>query len=126
PHRLELRLRHAVAAGEQCHLVAERHELVGEISHHALAAAVEFWRHGLHEGCDLGNLHMESLPTTGVAAIEQGDALWCRWFPCGPQRRLRQPTAEREANWLRRMNACHIAPAVEPATRRHAEALIEG
>src|SRR5260221_13534952 len=56
-HRRQPGARYRIAAGEERDVVAERDEFLGETRHDPLRPAVEFWRHGLVEGGNLGNSH---------------------------------------------------------------------
>ena len=56
-HRLQFRTRYGIAAGEQRHVVAHGHQLVGQECHDALGAAIQLRRHGFRERRDLGNAH---------------------------------------------------------------------
>ncbi len=56
-HRRQAGARQRIAAGEEGDVVAQRDELLGQTRHDPLRAAVEFRRHGLVEGGNLGNSH---------------------------------------------------------------------
>src|SRR5262249_44257348 len=53
---------HRIAAGEQGHVVAEPHQLLRQVGDDALGAAIEPGRNALHQGGDLRNSHVMSLP----------------------------------------------------------------
>ena len=57
PHRHQSRACLGVRRGEQGHVMPQIDEGVGQVGHHALGAAVQPWRHGFVQRCDLGDLH---------------------------------------------------------------------
>src|SRR5215469_5131693 len=59
-HWLELGRGHGIAAGEERHLMAERHEFFGQPGNHALGPPIEFRRDCLRQRCNLGNTHRDT------------------------------------------------------------------
>ena len=77
--RHQIRRRDRIAAREQRHVVAERHQLLGEVGNDPLSAAVKPWRHAFDQGRDLRDLHRVSC--------------WGRIPPRVPRGKLRHATA---------------------------------
>jgi hypothetical protein len=57
PHFVQTSRGDRVATGEQRHLVSERNQLLCQVRHHPLGAAVELRRDGFVQRSDLRNAH---------------------------------------------------------------------
>src|SRR3954447_9651053 len=53
----QLRRRFRIAAGKQRNLMSLGHQLLSQIRHNPLDAAIEFWRHTKTKGCNLRDSH---------------------------------------------------------------------
>ncbi len=69
PDGMEVRLRQAIARGEERDIVSEFHQCICQISDDTLRAAVQFRRYGFRERCDLCNSHID-VPSRGRIVVE--------------------------------------------------------
>ena len=56
-HRLQGGFCHRITGGEQCHVMTQSDQFLGQPGHNPLGAAIQGGRHAFHQGGDLRDSH---------------------------------------------------------------------